>query len=160
MNRVGDLNGIASVKGNGSKRTHYNKFCRTIATLVALVAVLLQGCVTQTTGGFNVKRSDADALRDYLQLAASSEWISGKSLHARATGTPRALGTVQIPRAAPLITQAYLYCKPPRGRQRLTVQGRPRKSAQSLKRAHSERTPWLLLSKLPRRYKTAKRVVE
>jgi len=69
MNRVGDLNGIASVKGNGSKRTHYNKFCRTIATLVALVAVLLQGCVTQTTGGFNVKRSDADALRDYLQLA-------------------------------------------------------------------------------------------
>jgi len=74
--------------------------------------------------------------RDYLQLAASSEWISGKSLHARATG------------------------KPPRGRQRLTVQGRPRKSAQSLKRAHSERTPWLLLSKLPRRYKTAKRVVE
>ncbi len=96
--------------------------------------------------------------RDSLQLAASSEWISAKSLYARATRTPRALGTVQIPRAAPLTTQAYLYCKPPRGRQRLTVQGQPRKDAQSLKRAHSERTPWLLLSNLPRRHKTAKRV--
>ena len=98
--------------------------------------------------------------RDCLQLPASSEWISGRSLYARATRTPRALGTVQIPRAAPLTTEAYLYCKPPRGRQRLTVQGRPRKDAQSLKRAHSERAPWLLLSNLPRRYQTAKRVVE
>ena len=42
----------------------------------------------------------------------------------------------------------------------MPVQGEPRKSAQSLKRAHSERTPWLLLSNLPRRYRTAKRVVK
>jgi hypothetical protein len=98
--------------------------------------------------------------RHYLQLADSSEWISGRSLYARATRTPRALGTVQIPRAAPLTTQAYLYCKPPRGRQRPTVQGRPRKSSQSLEQAYSERTPWLLLSNLPRRYKTATRMVE
>ena len=34
-----------------------------------LLAALLQGCVTETTGGFNVKKSDADALQDYLQLA-------------------------------------------------------------------------------------------
>lgn len=98
--------------------------------------------------------------RDYLQLPASSEWIQARSLYPDATRTPRALGTVRIPRAAPLTTEAYLYQKPPRGRQRLTVQGRPRRNAQSLKRAHSERTPWLLLSNLPRRHKTAKQVVE
>jgi type IV pilus assembly protein PilF len=40
-------------------------------TLVAmlLAVLLLPGCVTETSGGFNAKRSDADALRDYLQLA-------------------------------------------------------------------------------------------
>lgn len=37
--------------------------------IILLLTLLLQGCVTETTGGFNVKRSDADALRDYLQLA-------------------------------------------------------------------------------------------
>lgn len=31
--------------------------------------VLLQGCVTETTGGFNVKRSDEQSLKYYLQLA-------------------------------------------------------------------------------------------
>jgi type IV pilus assembly protein PilF len=36
---------------------------------IAMMVLLLQGCVTETTGGFNVKKSDADALRDYLQLA-------------------------------------------------------------------------------------------
>lgn len=41
-----------------------------LPTLVWLLfAVLLQGCVTETTGGFNAKKSDADALQDYLQLA-------------------------------------------------------------------------------------------
>lgn len=98
--------------------------------------------------------------RDYLQLPASSEWISARTLYSSATRTPRALGTLQIPRAAPLTTEGYLCRKPPRGRKRLTVQGRPRKNGRSLKRAHSERSPWLLLSNLPRRHQTAKRVVE
>jgi type IV pilus assembly protein PilF len=30
---------------------------------------VLHGCVTETTGGFNVKKSDQDALKDYLRLA-------------------------------------------------------------------------------------------
>jgi type IV pilus assembly protein PilF len=34
-----------------------------------LVSLVLGGCVTETTGGFNVERSDAQALRDYIQLA-------------------------------------------------------------------------------------------
>ncbi len=40
--------------------------------LVALVLVslyMLQGCVTETTGGFNAKKSDNDALHDYVKLA-------------------------------------------------------------------------------------------
>lgn len=36
---------------------------------LAVLALLLQGCVTETTGGFNAQKSDADALQDYLQLA-------------------------------------------------------------------------------------------
>ena len=35
-----------------------------------LAALVLQGCVTETTGGFNAKKSPEDALRDYLQLAS------------------------------------------------------------------------------------------
>lgn len=37
--------------------------------MLAGVLSFLSGCVTETTGGFNVKKSDADALRDYIQLA-------------------------------------------------------------------------------------------
>ncbi len=40
-----------------------------LLALILLSLCALQGCVTETTGGFNVKRSDADALRDYLKLA-------------------------------------------------------------------------------------------
>lgn len=36
---------------------------------MAVLMLFLQGCVTETTGGFNVEKSDADALQDYLQLA-------------------------------------------------------------------------------------------
>ena len=44
---------------------------RLLLFIVVSLCVLgvLDGCVTETTGGFNVKRSDADALRDYLKLA-------------------------------------------------------------------------------------------
>lgn len=37
--------------------------------LLLAVFVLLQACVSETTGGFNVKQSDEQALRDYLSLA-------------------------------------------------------------------------------------------
>lgn len=55
---------------SGQRNYKLNAVSRS-AVLAAVLsgAVLLQGCVTETTGGFNVKRSDADALRDYLQLA-------------------------------------------------------------------------------------------
>lgn len=98
--------------------------------------------------------------RDYLQLPESSEWRPAKSLFASATSTPRALGTIQIPRATPMTTEAYLYHKPARGRKRLTARGKPSKGGTSRKRAHSERTPWLLLSNLPQQYKIEKRVVD
>ncbi|HTQ99975.1 MAG TPA: type IV pilus biogenesis/stability protein PilW [Candidatus Acidoferrum sp.] len=44
------------------------KTLRLLAVLgMALLA--LAGCVTETTGGFNAKKSDADALKDYIKLA-------------------------------------------------------------------------------------------
>lgn len=39
------------------------------ACAVAAVALLLAACVTETTGGFAAKRSEAEVLQDYLQLA-------------------------------------------------------------------------------------------
>jgi type IV pilus assembly protein PilF len=36
---------------------------------VMLLVLCLGGCVTETTGGFNVERSDEQALSDYIQLA-------------------------------------------------------------------------------------------
>lgn len=49
----------------------YSLFFRSVSRLFVVMAcaALLQSCVTQTTGGFNVKKSDEQALRDYLQLA-------------------------------------------------------------------------------------------
>lgn len=38
--------------------------------LLLLSMLVLSACVTETTGGFNVKKSDKDALKDYLQLAS------------------------------------------------------------------------------------------
>jgi type IV pilus assembly protein PilF len=34
-----------------------------------MLSLMLGGCVTETTGGFNAKKSDADALKNYIQLA-------------------------------------------------------------------------------------------
>ena len=38
--------------------------------LAAMSAVLLDGCVTSSTGGFNTQQSEERALQDYLQLSA------------------------------------------------------------------------------------------
>lgn len=38
--------------------------------VVVATLLLLAGCVTETTGGFNAKKSNADAAEDYLKLAA------------------------------------------------------------------------------------------
>jgi len=42
---------------------------RTLGLFVIMATLVLGGCVTETTGGFNVKKSDKEALANYIQLA-------------------------------------------------------------------------------------------
>lgn len=55
--------------------------------------------------------------RDYVRLV--DEHVP-KSLYARTTKTPRALGERWISRANPFLTRAYTYHRSPQGRHRLT----------------------------------------
>ena len=97
--------------------------------------------------------------REYVRTPLESAWFPAKNLYARARTTPRALGELQLPRSAALSTRAYVYRKRARGRHRLTVQGQRRRNSASEKHAAGAREPWLLVSNLPARRNSAKRVV-
>ena len=97
--------------------------------------------------------------RDYARLVHEETWFPAKLLYARATRTPRDRGELWLPRANPCLTRAYLYHKPPQGRHRMTARGQRRRNGPSEKHARGEREPWLLVSNLPPRRTTAKRVV-
>lgn len=86
--------------------------------------------------------------RDHVRLAGTDAWVSNKTLHARATGRPQALGEVLLTRDSALVTRAYLYKQPAKGRSKLTSGGRRRRNAASLKHAGGAAEPWLLVSNL------------
>jgi len=98
--------------------------------------------------------------REYVRLADQDTWFPAKSLYAKATQIPHALGELWIPRANPFFTRAYLYHRPAQGRHRLTARGKRRRNGPSEKHARGEREPWLLVSNLPSRQHTAKRIVD
>lgn len=97
--------------------------------------------------------------RDHVCFAESDDWVPAKSLYAEATARAKSLGTLWLPRADPWQTHAYIVHKKPRGRVHLTAHGERRRNGPSLKHAKREREPWLLVSNLPVRYTSAKRVV-
>ena len=84
--------------------------------------------------------------RDYIRFEDAEAWVPAKSLYAQASGRPRCLGRLWIPRATPMATVAY-------------VRGQRRRNGPSLKHACREREPWLLVSNLPERHDSARRVV-
>ena len=97
--------------------------------------------------------------RDYVRYAETDTWFPAKNLYQQATGRPKAIGAIWIPRSAPMLTRAYVYRKTPKGRVRLTAKGQRKHNAQSLKHEQREREPWLLISNLPPRQRIEKRVV-
>lgn len=97
---------------------------------------------------------------DYVCLATTSKWVPNKTLHAKATAHPRALGPLKLSRKSAFDTFAYLYHQPPKGRVKLNAYGKPRRNAASLKHADREREPWLLVSNLPPRHNLAHQVIE
>ena len=96
---------------------------------------------------------------DYVCLAGTADWISNKTLHADATGRPRAVGALRLTRQTGFMTRAYLYRQPAQGRSKLTVHGQRQRNGASLKQAVSAREPWLLVSNLEPRRNSAKLVV-
>jgi len=140
--------------------------------LQRLAQVLPEGCqpVIVTDAGFRPRWFKAvEAMgwyyvgrvrnRDYARFPGSETWFPAKSRYQRATAKPKALGALWLPRATPMLTQAYVYRKHAKGRIRLTAKGQRRRNGPSLKHAKREREPWLLVSNLPTRRQMAKHVV-
>ncbi len=97
--------------------------------------------------------------RDYVRFPANDDWFPAKTLYDLATSRPKALGELCLPRAAPMLTRAYVYYKGAKGRVRLTAKGKRRRNGPSLKHEKREREPWLLISNLPPRRGLEKRIV-
>lgn len=77
-----------------------------------------------------------------------SPWVRVEELFARATARPRYLGEIEVARSAPLHCHAYSLKRPPKGRIKKTRFGTKSRMQHSLKNAHRERTPWLLVTSL------------
>ncbi|MBI2801760.1 MAG: IS4 family transposase [Gammaproteobacteria bacterium] len=96
---------------------------------------------------------------DYVCLSGTADWVSNKTLHAQATVQPQALGALALTRYSALMTRAYLYRQPAKGRAKLTVHGQRQRNKASLKQAAGAREPWLLVSNLEPRRNIAKLAV-
>ncbi len=97
--------------------------------------------------------------RDLLRCPDEETWWPNKELHAQATSRAKSLGALWLSKGCPLLTQFYLVEKRSKGRSKLRRDGKRCGSGQSEKHASREREPWLLVSNLPTRHTTAKRVV-
>lgn len=97
--------------------------------------------------------------REYLRWGAGGRWFSNKRLHARASRRPRALGALWLSKSRPVLTRFYLHRGRAKGRIKRNLQGQRSRKTESKRHAVREREPWLLVSNLPRRYATARRVV-
>ena len=82
--------------------------------------------------------------RDYLCPEGGHAWVGCKTLYAKATARPQALGPHQIVRSNPVACHLYLIKRPKQHRIRKSVFGQPVRSNQSLKQARAQREPWLI----------------
>lgn len=97
--------------------------------------------------------------QDLLRRPGDDIWWSNKDLHSEARSRARALGPLWLSKGCPLLTRFYLIKKRRKGRMRRTRFGRRCRSGQSERHAKREQEPWLLVSNLPGRSTTAKKVV-
>lgn len=77
-----------------------------------------------------------------------SEWIRVERVFAAATQDARYYGEVELARANPLHCHAYTLKRKLKGRIKKTRFGKKSEMKHSLKNAHRERTPWLLVTSL------------
>lgn len=89
--------------------------------------------------GGHIMIRDADTEQD---------WIRVERVFEAATGRAKYHGEVELARANPLLCQAYTIKRKPAGRVKKTRFGKKSAMRHSLKNAHRERTPWLLVTSL------------
>jgi hypothetical protein len=82
--------------------------------------------------------------RDYLCPHGGQTWVGCKTLYAKASARPQALGPYQIVRSNPVACHLHLIKRPKKHRHRKSLLGQPVRSNQSLKQARAQREPWLL----------------
>lgn len=81
-------------------------------------------------------------------IEAESAWQRVEQLFARATQRARYYGEIELARANPLHCYAYSVKRKPAGRVKKTKSGKKSAMKHSLKNAHRERTPWVLVTSL------------
>jgi len=84
----------------------------------------------------------------YREYGSEADWFRVEQLFAEATRRAKHLGQIELARANPLVCHAYSLKKKPAGRVKKTRFGKKCAMKHSLKNAHRERTPWLLVTSL------------
>lgn len=84
----------------------------------------------------------------YREQGTQTDWERVEQLFAEASRQTKYLGQVELARANPLACHAYSLKKKPAGRIKKTRFGKKCAMKHSLKNAHRERTPWLLVTSL------------
>lgn len=92
---------------------------------------------------------------DYLgRVSGATHFDNGSGfkplseLFVQANAKPKAIGSSQVAKTNPLLTQLYIYKKQPKGRHHLSKTGKLVSSKQSRKHAKSNSLPWILVSSL------------
>lgn len=98
--------------------------------------------------------------RTFVQLADDETWVPCKTLHDKATGTAKALGSAHMAQSNPIACQLVLYKGKPKGRVHKNRLGQKAMNSHSRKHAASAKEPWLLATSLTLSSTLAKKVVE
>jgi len=98
--------------------------------------------------------------RHEVQRPGEDEWIPCKSLYAKATATPKALGRARVTESNPIDCHLVLYKGKPKGRVHLNRLGQRAHSSHSRKHEQAQREPWLLGTSLPESFTLAEKAVK
>ena len=98
--------------------------------------------------------------RHHVQFDQDGPWVDCRSLYAKATQTPKALGQGRLTASNPLGCQLVLYTAPCKGRGKQTQLGHRARSKHREKNAQRQRDPWLLATSLPVEARRAPKIVK
>lgn len=99
--------------------------------------------------------------RDFLSWKATDdEWLSAKSLYAKATTTAKLMGEINWVRSNPLAALIVLIRQPRKKRKAVTYGGKKRQAKRDKTHANREKEPWLLVASLSLQERLPKQLVK